>query len=422
MNIFKEGFGVPGGLATKWNLSGGVRPTQLSLSTTVGRADSFSGTMNGAAAVDDFLISNQFSANYSTLYCGAAFNLVGSGNMFSGNSGSAFLFGLYDVTANGFQINVYFSANAGQGQGPFSLLVKRGGSGGTTLGTSSPVFTINGWHYIELMATIHPSAGAIILKMDGATLLNLTSQNTRNTANSFVNAIALGMGLGGNSYTAGYVDDIVINDPSGSYNNTFPGDSKVIAGLATGNGSSTAFTQNIAAWPGAATVVAIGTTILDSNSNVQRCTAVTGDAKTGASAPTWSSTLNATTTDNHVTWTCLGSQAAYKLINEQTPDGDFSYLSDATVNDQQTFTFPALTGNTVTAYSYYAQARKDDAGTRAIRLVEKSGATVADNGADFALSSGYQIFRGDFETDPATGSPMTVSAYNSSEGGVKITI
>jgi hypothetical protein len=110
-------------------------------------------------------------------------------------------------------------------------------------------------------------------------------------------------------------------------------------------------------------------------------------------------TVGGSTTDGGVHWINLGTQAAYKLVNETNPDDDSSYLSDATVSDQARFTYPAVAGSGVLAVAAYARARKDDAGVRSIRLVAKSGGTVGDNGSDLAQSSTYQYFRGLFETE-----------------------
>ena len=63
-------------------------------------------------------------------------------------------------------------------------------------------------------------------------------------------------------------------------------------------------------WP-AATAVTVGTTIVDSNGDVERVTSISGTGTTGAAAPTWNTTVGGTTTDNsggnQVVWTNLGA-------------------------------------------------------------------------------------------------------------------
>lgn len=60
----------------------------------------------------------------------------------------------------------------------------------------------------------------------------------------------------------------------------------------------------------AANVQKVGQLIQDSSGNTQRIAAITGDAKTGGSAPAWASTVGTTTTDNHVTWVCVAVKLA----------------------------------------------------------------------------------------------------------------
>ena len=59
-----------------------------------------------------------------------------------------------------------------------------------------------------------------------------------------------------------------------------------------------------------ATPVTVGTTILDSNGNLEQVTSVSGTGTTGAAAPAWNAALGGTTTDNtganQVVWTNLG--------------------------------------------------------------------------------------------------------------------
>lgn len=99
-----------------------------------------------------------------------------------------------------------------------------------------------------------------------------------------------------------------------SYDVTLPpGD---FTGVATGNTGTLTFDSSgqllmptAAVWP-AATAAAPGTTIVDSNGNLERVTSISGTGTTGAAAPAWSTTVGASTTDNtganQVVWTNLG--------------------------------------------------------------------------------------------------------------------
>ena len=59
----------------------------------------------------------------------------------------------------------------------------------------------------------------------------------------------------------------------------------------------------------AAQTTPVGTIVLPTVTNgfYYVCTTNTGDFKTGGSQPTWGTTVNGTTTDNHVTWTCYSA-------------------------------------------------------------------------------------------------------------------
>jgi hypothetical protein len=55
------------------------------------------------------------------------------------------------------------------------------------------------------------------------------------------------------------------------------------------------------------TVYNIGDQRLDGNSNVQQVVNRTGDFKSGATAPTWATVYSALTTDDVLTWMCIGA-------------------------------------------------------------------------------------------------------------------
>ncbi len=240
------------------------------------------------------------------------------------------------------------------------LTVLRGAS---AIASATLLVSLTAWHYIEIKATIDPSAGVVVVNVDGIQYISF-SGNTRSTTNSSVNQVVFGEPAGTN--VVYWMDDIYICDNAGSVNNDFLGDLVVKALLPTGNGTQNNF--------------AIG--------------------GTAPAATNWQS------------------------VNENPPDDNTTYVKDGVAGDIDRYTYGALgiTGN-VKAVVVNLRAEKDDAGTRTIRAATKSGLTVGDNGSDFTLSfSSYADFQGIFETDPNTpGTAWTVTNVNAAEFGVKVT-
>lgn len=232
---------------------------------------------------------------------------------------------------------------------------------GTTIGTMSALpFSFLTWHWIQCKVVIDPAAGIIELKVDGNFFIQASGLNTRATGNSYATQFRFG-DPGGIVSNSKWLDDLWVFDGEGSQNNTYPsGDRKIICKLPSANG-----------------------------------------------------TLNQ--------WTPNGAASNYLCVTETPPNDDTSYVGDATVGDQDRYTFPAISAASVDAVAVNLRAEKDDANTRSLRAVVKSGATVADNGTDFPMPQGYDYFQGIFETDPNTGSAWTVAAVNAAEFGVKVT-
>ena len=242
------------------------------------------------------------------------------------------------------------------------------GGGPTLLGTANVnSLALNAWRYIEVKVVVHNSAGTITVKVDGTTWLALTGVNTRNgSSNAYATSLALGnssqfTNVSGVTLGAFDIDDLVTLDTTGSYNNTYIGDVAIKCKFPNANGTTQQWTRN-----------------------------------TGANN--------------------------YAAVNENPPDGDTTYVSDATVGEIDRNLYPTTTGTVVKAVIARPLARKDDGTSRSIRAVTKSGATLGDNGSDFALSTSYVYYHGLFETDPNTSLPWAIAAVNSAEFGVKVTV
>ena len=110
------------------------------------------------------------------------------------------------------------------------LQMIRGSS--TVIGTASGALTSNTWHYIEVEFTIHNSAGAWEIRVNGAMVASASGVDTLATFPT-VDTFAFNADNNGAS-----LDDIYICDPSGSLNTTFLGAIKIEAIYPDGDDTS----------------------------------------------------------------------------------------------------------------------------------------------------------------------------------------
>jgi hypothetical protein len=122
--------------------------------------------------------------------------------------------------------------------------------GTTSLGTTSIALSQNVYAYIETLLTIHNTAGAVTIRINGTTVLGpLTSQNTRNGSTNTWNEFRLGyFGAGAGRATEWNIDDLYVCDGSGSApHNTFLGDCRVDPRRGTAPGATTGWTPSTGA-------------------------------------------------------------------------------------------------------------------------------------------------------------------------------
>ena len=102
-------------------------------------------------------------SNYDTVCAGFAYRTLGLTN--------SMIFTLQD--GSGYQITLYLQSDG-------YLRIYRGDYNGTLLDTTSTYpLSANVWAFIEIKVYIHDSAGTVQLKVNGNTVSNLTSQDTR---------------------------------------------------------------------------------------------------------------------------------------------------------------------------------------------------------------------------------------------------
>jgi hypothetical protein len=226
---------------------------------------------------------------------------------------------------------------------------------GTVLGTASGTYAQGVWYYLEFKALIDPSAGEVYLHIDGASVLALTAQNTRNTANSYSTRVTISTSAAPAVYT---FDDLYILNTSGSINNDFLGECRIITSVPNADGSS-------------------------------------------------------------LQWTPSTGTAHWSLVDEIPPNATDHVLSstpghiDLLVLPDIAPTGPVLAAQTV------IMALKDDVGVRQIAEQCKSGATTG-TGATETMTSTNAFYKTLRETDPATSAQWTLSGFNAAEWGAKV--
>lgn len=106
---------------------------------------------------------------------------------------------------------------------PSGVLEARRGTG-TLLGASAgPVVGASSWNHIECRVVRNSSAGVFAVRVNGETVIDLTGANTGST--DFVQWAC--QSLDASETYVNYIDDLVVNDTSGSYNTTWKGDLRV---------------------------------------------------------------------------------------------------------------------------------------------------------------------------------------------------
>jgi hypothetical protein len=242
----------------------------------------------------------------------------------------------------------------------------RSAAQGTLLGTTSVsvISATTVYFFLELDVTFNSTTGSVTLFSNGVQVLNLTNINTAPSGNNSVNTFRLGV-LGDDRTLANaapqvYYDDLYMFDSTGAYNNAPVGDCRVFCSFPNGAGSSTQFTPN-------------------------------------------------------------GAAQNYQCVNEQTEDGDTTYVSDATVGQKDLYAHTPTPVNTnqVLAVQLDAVARKDNANARNIATTVLSSATAQDSTAH-PVSQQYAWYLDILETDPATAIPFTKAGVDAMQIGVKV--
>jgi hypothetical protein len=230
---------------------------------------------------------------------------------------------------------------------------------GTAIGSTSTFRAVtNSWYWFELNVTIDPTVGAAALSINGNSVLTGTGLNTRNSANSFYNQLAI---VGNSNSGFSQVDSFHSFDSSGG---GFPyGEHIIDTQLANAVGSNTTWTKG-------------GSTINTNN---------------------------------------------YQQVNEANEDGDVTYVTSNTAGQIDSYGFASLleSAGSIGVIAVDTIDRIDDAPmVHTFDHFVKSSASSALSSA-FTPTSTYLNHQSFFTQDPNTSAAWSVSGRNAAEFGYK---
>jgi hypothetical protein len=292
-------------------------------------------------------------ANYTTFFCGV--RVLVNPNI--GGNEHAIAFTDFSGAT---QLTLVFNGTNG------TITVYRGattvnGGSGTLLGTGSTTVPLNAWFYIEIGATIDPSAGAVTVRLNGVNVsgLVLSSINTQGDGGSTtVNGVQFI--IGSTSLTSSFAHYYFADATGSSPWNTFLGDVRIQTLLPTGAGAITDFTPHGDSfnWQNAATV---------------------------------------------------------------PPSPTVQFNSNSTSGDSDLFTMTSVATNETTIYGVQVKSllAKTDAGARTVAAVLKSSSTTT-TGSAVAASATSQYVRAMFQADPNTSAQWTQSNVDAAQAGYTI--
>jgi len=352
--IFCDGFDhySTAELNLKWNVAINNLVIQNTIARNGGQAVYFAG--------NDPSLNKTLSNNSTNLIAGVAFyptsfssGIFGNG-IFSFGYNGADQISIIPTITGGLQV-VFNGFSNGWANSPNTVL-------GTT---SSGLLNLNVWNYIEVQTNFTSAAsGYVNINLNGqsAHTLSLTGIATL-TSGSIpgINQVALGHSLSSNGDNSIYYDDFYLCDNTGTTNNTFLGDIKVITLTPSASGRLNQFTQ------------------------------------TGG------------TTGGH-----------YTAVNEIPADGDTSYVASSTVGNIEDYKLSTLPGvGAVYGIQVVAYVRKDDAGARSLAIGVGNGSTESFNSGSY-LTESYQFYTNPLNTNPLTSANWSPTDFSTLQASLKI--
>jgi len=213
--LFMDGFDhyVEADITKKWTSASNAAYTTMG--TTGGRHGGYLGVSGNQG-----YIYKVFSSGLATVYTGFACSIAAY------STGDITLASFRDATV----LHLVLCVNSSN-----ILEVRLGSSTGTLIGSGSSVVSESAWHYIEWAVTIDNTAGAVIVKVDGVTEINVSGVDTQNGGTATATTLWLGAASNGRVC---FFDDLYISDSA------LLGDVRIDTLYPTSDGAHTDFTPS----------------------------------------------------------------------------------------------------------------------------------------------------------------------------------
>jgi hypothetical protein len=135
---------------------------------------------------------------------------------------------------NGSNTVIYWTGGSYSSPLPYTFYV-----GNTAIGSTATSFYSSTWFLIEIHVILHASSGLIHVRVNGLDDLIYTGNTIAAGYSTITNFFMF------TSYTGTWIDDFIINDNTGSINNSWMGGSKIVGLSPIGPGSSSQWTPSV---------------------------------------------------------------------------------------------------------------------------------------------------------------------------------
>lgn len=238
----------------------------------------------------------------------------------------------------------------------------RGTVGGTAIGIATPNNTIfaNAWYGLAGLVTVDPAAGVVQLYINGSAVaaINSTALNTRNTSNTWTNAVQLVGGVSSGSSPIKYDDFYCLDSTGGFLNGLLGGDARILTKMPSGAG-------------------------------------------------------------NYTNWTINGGDTFNYQAAAHQPPNTTNYNANNVATTKDSY---ATQSASLGVAPYFVMARasleRDDAGPHTPSLFVRSGASDSTGVVTPALTSSYLFYDAVFQNDPATSAAWTATGADNAQVGI----